>query len=927
MAGADGTIIVSSVMQDAGFISTVNRFIGSLSSFGAKLTKTQALLGVLGAGIGVVLVKNMLTARREMREFEVQTAELSKVLNDPNIGKGIANVIARLSTELPVARNELMSVAAQAARLGIRGSKNIEEFVRVSAMIGTATDLSADQAADAFARILRQTNSTVRDYERLAGVMNSLANQMATTDAEIVEATRRAAPSLEQFGLTPDEILALSATLNEVSESASRAGTRLRMFAQNLVDPNKLIVFAEALEMDVNAFRELAQQDPRGTIMRIVEAFAAGGEAADIMASKLDSRVRGVLSALAANIENLGRAFSIADLEGTAAVSSIEQEFRIFANTLDSVDIQLENMRKELRRGTVGSFVQNVSRGWAQLEFIVLRVLEGKKELEDLSGNIAATEVYKQSVEEVRDAWVEARLAQIQLEGGPAGSMLNRPGAVRRQAKIAADRVIEIIREEMENAADPDAILEFGTLINRSILAGMTPEEIRQNEGAIRMLVTRYSFLMDEIESSSARGTAEFDAMAASLKNLITQMALSGFTMSELDGEIRIATTQARNYVEKMDPLKQGSEGWSSAASDLIDNLEAQIVEMTEGELAAAELSDAYESGNEAQRKTILDTLRRVIALRNEREATEEANKALQEYTETKFQEGEASVKAASERIANIRTLERETFALEKRREIAAEPREKERAYLELLVQQQNEIDGVRRRIEELAGTERDHEVALLRKQEAMLLDIHHMERGDLIAKLYGDQVDSLAKKMEQFNRTTEEAQLDLLVDIVQDLGRIGGQAFDILIGKTDDLGQAILDMIQDVARAAFQSAISQLLFSALSSLTPTGFQGIDHSVSRRQLPGQFEPVNFDPQFAPMNAQSVAGSLNNGNGFSTVGNGPAQTTVIENHYHYDIRALDGPSVREILVRERDTVAGITMNTISRSRTMKKSGVM
>ena len=249
----DGGIRAVAGMEVGPFVGGINKAIGSLSAFAKSLGVVGGVLGVFAVLVGIKVAAEVIRGTKEIKKYQLAIAELAKVLQGgiPEAQKVIKQ-IGRLSMVMPSAREEMFNVAEIAARLGIRGVGNLKEFTRVATMMGVATNLSADAAADAFARILKQTQTPISGFEQLGSVVNELANNMATSTSEIVESMRRSAPDMARLGFNAGEIAAIAASVNEVSESASRAGTRIRRFAQSLSDPNKLQVFANSVDMSAS---------------------------------------------------------------------------------------------------------------------------------------------------------------------------------------------------------------------------------------------------------------------------------------------------------------------------------------------------------------------------------------------------------------------------------------------------------------------------------------------------------------------------------------------------------------------------------------------------------------------------------------------------------------------------------------------------
>ncbi len=65
--------------------------------------------------------------------------------------------IRQLARTIPISATELARLGETAGALGVH-VEDIDEFVEVTAKLGITTNLTADQAADAFGRIGRSSN-------------------------------------------------------------------------------------------------------------------------------------------------------------------------------------------------------------------------------------------------------------------------------------------------------------------------------------------------------------------------------------------------------------------------------------------------------------------------------------------------------------------------------------------------------------------------------------------------------------------------------------------------------------------------------------------------------------------------------------------------------------------------------------------------
>jgi TP901 family phage tail tape measure protein len=321
----------------AGFQNSIRQAAGQLSSF-------RAVAGGAGAALAALAAGGFAAATKAAASFEEAMVGVEKVTS--------AETAAQLSEELrgmaetvPLAQEELAGIAEQAGRLGIEGTANIRRFTRVTGEMVTATDLTADQAADAFARLTELTDISTDEVRELGSSINRLSNNMATSSSEIVDSMLRSSAALSSLGVQAEDQLALSASLNEVSESASRAGTRLKRVAQELQDPKKAQDFANALGVSAEEFERMRQENPADLIKTLAQTLAEGGRGADTLRENLSSVSRQALGAFAQNLESIETAQGNVNREFKRA-ESLTEEFETATDTFNS---ELELTKNALR--------------------------------------------------------------------------------------------------------------------------------------------------------------------------------------------------------------------------------------------------------------------------------------------------------------------------------------------------------------------------------------------------------------------------------------------------------------------------------------------------------------------------------------------------------------------------------------------------
>ena len=326
----------------------VDNFADDMDSAGNSMLSLRKAAGLAGGALAALSVGGLAAATSAAADFEEAMIEVEKV-TDPTTAAAMSAEIRDLATNIPLAQKELAALAADAARFGVRGPENIRQFTEATAKMATATNLGTQEAGEALARLSELTDTPVDKIENLGSVVNELSNNFATSSSEIVDSMLRASGSLAQLGLNQRQIAGLTASLNEVSESSERAGTRLRRLGQELLEPGKVDDVSSALGLTAEEFEALRQNDPSEIIRRMAETMQEGGSSADKLRSTLSSTSRQAVAGLAANMEGLSDATTTAN-ESYAAGTSLQGEFEAATSTFNS---QLKLLKNRFRNSAI----------------------------------------------------------------------------------------------------------------------------------------------------------------------------------------------------------------------------------------------------------------------------------------------------------------------------------------------------------------------------------------------------------------------------------------------------------------------------------------------------------------------------------------------------------------------------------------------
>lgn len=137
----------------------------------------------------------------------------------------VKDQILAVTRQLPVAREEVAAAFERGAAAGIPIDK-LAEFAVLTAKVADAWDMTAEGVGNVFAGFEKGLGVPIRDMEKLASLVNDLADSGISDEKDIADFMDRAGASLKNFGLSAEEIAAYGAALLNLkmpSEVAARA--------------------------------------------------------------------------------------------------------------------------------------------------------------------------------------------------------------------------------------------------------------------------------------------------------------------------------------------------------------------------------------------------------------------------------------------------------------------------------------------------------------------------------------------------------------------------------------------------------------------------------------------------------------------------------------------------------------------------------
>lgn len=215
---------------------------------GDKITdvgKKLAPVSAAASGLLVGITKSAI-------DFEDAWVGVTKTVEGtPEQLEKVRQEILKMASTTGIAKEEIAGVAQTAGQLGIT-TENLAEFTQTMIDLGISTNISAEEAATSLARIANITKMSESDYGALGAAITDLGNNYATTEAEIVEMTKRMAATGDIVGVTTPQMLALATSMSALGIEAEAGGSAMSKLLK------KIQVSVETGDKNLNKFASVA---------------------------------------------------------------------------------------------------------------------------------------------------------------------------------------------------------------------------------------------------------------------------------------------------------------------------------------------------------------------------------------------------------------------------------------------------------------------------------------------------------------------------------------------------------------------------------------------------------------------------------------------------------------------------------------------
>ena len=336
----------------------------SAESFGSRATQAvDAVSSVLAAaGISAALkeIKDGFDeCVQASMDFESAITGVAKTtdLTDEELAD-MSDAIKAMSTEIPASTTEIAAVAEAAGQLGIQKDALLD-FTRVMTMLGTATNMTAEDAATALARFANITGMSADNYDRLGAVIVDLGNNFATTESEITQMGTRLASGGKLAGLTEPQIMALAAAMSSVGIEAEAGGTAMTQTLNAIekavaTGEDSLQSFADVAGMSADSFAEMWNTDALGALTAFIRGLGnldEQGESAVLVLEDLGLtgiRQSNMLKSLALAADQMDSAVQTANTAWDENIALTNEANKRYATTQSKLDM-MQNAYNNLK--------------------------------------------------------------------------------------------------------------------------------------------------------------------------------------------------------------------------------------------------------------------------------------------------------------------------------------------------------------------------------------------------------------------------------------------------------------------------------------------------------------------------------------------------------------------------------------------------
>ena len=332
---------------------------GELGEVGKTAQDSAGRLGEMVAGLKDIVAAGggLAGVVREAVQFEAAMAAVKKAVDaTPEAMAQLSSQVKELAIELGMVPEAVAEITAAGGRLGV-AFEDLPEFTRLAGQMAVAFDMTAEAAGDSAAKLANVFQIPLAEVRSLGDAINTLGNNTAAREGEIVEALTRIGGSARQFGLATEQTAALTASFIALGKSPETAATAINSLLNRLQTGGQGVSgFAEGLEdlgLSANRLADNIRANPQAALREFLGSL-----------EKLDNQQRAItltklfgqeyaddISLMVGSLAEYDRQLGLVG-DKTKTAGAMQNEFAAQMDTtekkLEQAQIAIGNLAKEL---------------------------------------------------------------------------------------------------------------------------------------------------------------------------------------------------------------------------------------------------------------------------------------------------------------------------------------------------------------------------------------------------------------------------------------------------------------------------------------------------------------------------------------------------------------------------------------------------
>lgn len=228
---------------------------------------------MLAAGAGIAAGIGLAT--KAAIDWETAWAGVTKTVDGSEAQlAALEDELREMARTLPQSHAEIAAVAEAAGQLGV-ATDDIAAFTRTMVDLGTATNMTSQEAATSLAQMANIMGTSTDDVDRLGTAIVDLGNNSATTEGDIVAMAQRIAGAGATIGLSESDVLGFAAALSSVGIRAEAGGSAISRAMISIAESvrgggDALTTLAQTAGMSADAFAAAYERDAAAAIAEFV---------------------------------------------------------------------------------------------------------------------------------------------------------------------------------------------------------------------------------------------------------------------------------------------------------------------------------------------------------------------------------------------------------------------------------------------------------------------------------------------------------------------------------------------------------------------------------------------------------------------------------------------------------------------------------